>query len=301
LEKIEIASPNIKYNILLDKDAEAILVVKMMISEQIQPLITCKILLTSPLVRTNAEIIADKKAADAAAELLKENSLKEQINLSNLKDNESNENPEEYLDKQRCLESLAELRHAKWFQAVASQTPNCVVVIRILRDLCHRNPTWAPLTQWGLELLVERSLTSCLQQLSIGEALRRVLECVSSGILLPNGMGLHDPCEKEATDLAENLKNQQREELTASAQMALRLLAFKQIYKILGMDKLEIPNNNSNKLPKKRHLPPEELEMNEKKEKKEEHASLLSNQNDGHNVTSAKIVSSCDNAIANIN
>ena len=42
--------------------------------------------------------------------------------------------------------------------------------------------------------------------------------------------------------------------------MALRLLAFKQIYKILGMDKLEIPNNNSNKLPKKRHLPPEELE-----------------------------------------
>ena len=59
----------------------------MMISEQIQPLITCKILLTSPLVRTNAEIIADKKAADAAAELLKENSLKEQINLSNLKGN----------------------------------------------------------------------------------------------------------------------------------------------------------------------------------------------------------------------
>jgi hypothetical protein len=35
-------------------------------------------------------------------------------------------------------------------------------------------------------------------------------------------MGLYDPCEKEATDLADNLKNQQREELTASAQVLLK-------------------------------------------------------------------------------
>ena len=42
--------------------------------------------------------------------------------------------------------------------------------------------------------------------------------------------------------------------------MALRLLAFKQIYKILGMDKLEIINTNLNKLPKKRQHPPEESE-----------------------------------------
>ena len=34
--------------------------------------------------------------------------------------------------------------------------------------------------------------------------------------------------------------------------MALRLLAFKQIYKILGMDKLEFNNSNQIKLPKKR-------------------------------------------------
>ena len=37
-----------------------------MISEQIQPLITCKILLTSPSVRTNAELLADQKAAAVA-------------------------------------------------------------------------------------------------------------------------------------------------------------------------------------------------------------------------------------------
>ena len=33
----------------------------MMISEQIHPLITCKILLTSPLVRTNAELLAEQE------------------------------------------------------------------------------------------------------------------------------------------------------------------------------------------------------------------------------------------------
>ncbi len=74
------------------------------------------------------------------------------------------------------------------------------------------------------------------------------------------GPGIYDPCEKVQTDAAENLKSQQREEITASAQvnklllvisvftfllklflilqMALRLLAFKQIHKVLGMDSL---------------------------------------------------------------
>jgi zinc finger RNA-binding protein len=68
-----------------------------------------------------------------------------------------------------------------------------------------------------------------------------------------DGTGLHDPCEKEPMDAAENLKTQQREELTASAQMALRLLAFKQIYKILGMECLNMNNyNGANRQAKKR-------------------------------------------------
>jgi len=43
--------------------------------------------------------------------------------------------------------------------------------------------------------------------------------------------------KKEPTDVLANcLSNQQREELTSSAQMALRLLDSKQILKILGME-----------------------------------------------------------------
>ena len=47
-------APKTKYSIILDREAETILVVTMNISE-LQPLITCKVLLTSPAVRAGDE------------------------------------------------------------------------------------------------------------------------------------------------------------------------------------------------------------------------------------------------------
>uniref|UniRef100_A0A8C4IN23 Zinc finger RNA-binding protein n=1 Tax=Dicentrarchus labrax TaxID=13489 RepID=A0A8C4IN23_DICLA len=94
--------------------------------------------------------------------------------------------PADVLDRQKCLDALAALRHAK----------------------CP------------------------------GDALRRVFECISSGILLPGGPGLVDPCEKKPVDTLTAMGEQQREDITSSAQFALRLLAFRQIHKVLGMDPL---------------------------------------------------------------
>jgi len=54
LQKIEVVSPQNKYSVILDKDAETILVVKLNINE-LQPLITCRILLTSALVREQSD------------------------------------------------------------------------------------------------------------------------------------------------------------------------------------------------------------------------------------------------------
>ncbi|KAG5853852.1 hypothetical protein ANANG_G00030990 [Anguilla anguilla] len=71
-----------------------------------------------------------------------------------------------------------------------------------------------------------------------GEALRRVLECLASGILMSDGPGISDPCEKETTDAISHLDRQQREDITQSAQHALRLAAFGQLHKVLGMDSL---------------------------------------------------------------
>lgn len=69
---------------------------------------------------------------------------------------------------------------------------------------------------------------------------------------------MYDPCELEPTDAAENLTPQQREDLTTSAHVALRLLAFKQIYKILGMESLNA--QNASKYAKKRQLEMSEQE-----------------------------------------
>ncbi|KAF7236336.1 Interleukin enhancer-binding factor 3 [Varanus komodoensis] len=81
-----------------------------------------------------------------------------------------NDSPD-VLDRQKCLAALASLRHAKWFQvcilflylslsrnlARANGLKSCVIVIRVLRDLCSRVPTWAPLRGWCLaEKLQER-------------------------------------------------------------------------------------------------------------------------------------------------
>ncbi|KAJ7401053.1 Spermatid perinuclear RNA-binding protein [Pitangus sulphuratus] len=183
-----------------------------------EPKLTLKVILTSPLIRDEAE---KKEGVDNVA----------------MKD------PPDLLDRQKCLEALASLRHAKWFQARANGLKSCVIVLRILRDLCNRVPTWAPLKGWPLELICEKSIGTCNRPLGAGEALRRVMECLASGILLPGGPGLHDPCEREPTDALSYLSVQQKEAITHSAQHALRLSAFGQIYKVLEMDPL--PSNKS--------------------------------------------------------
>lgn len=58
------------------------------------------------------------------------------------------------------------------------------------------------------------------------------MEAVAGGLLLPGGPGLGDPCEKDNPDAATALTAQQREDLTCSAQYALRLIAYRQIYKV---------------------------------------------------------------------
>ncbi|XP_071433847.1 zinc finger RNA-binding protein-like isoform X5 [Pithys albifrons albifrons] len=154
--------------------------------------------------------------------------------------------PPDVLDRQKCLDALAALRHAKWFQARANGLQSCVVIIRILRDLCQRVPTWSDFPSWAMELLVEKAISSATGPQSPGAALRRVFECISSGIILKGGPGLLDPCEKDPFDTLAIMTDQQREDITSSAQFALRLLAFRQIHKVLGMDPLPQVNQRFN-------------------------------------------------------
>nr|CAG4647758.1 EOG090X037N [Moina brachiata] len=190
--------------------------------------VTIKVSLTSPVVREEqlaaAAALSDAAAACADVEM-KDPAASKDARL-NTKD---------------CLHALALLRRAKWFQARANSLQNCVLVIRIMRDFGMRSPIWSTLDLWAMELIVERSTFSAGAPLSPGDALRRVFETLSAGILLTNNdgwsPGVGDPCEKDAVDATCNLTPQEREDMTASAQQALRQIAFRQVFKVLGMAK----------------------------------------------------------------
>lgn len=183
--------------------------------------VSVMIFLTSPLLREAPEGQNKATAADNAA--------------SNTNGDGSDDAA--LLPKEPCLKALAELRHAKWFQARATGLQSCVMVIRILRDICQRIQSWQALSQWALELLVEKVISSAGYPISPGDCLRRIMEALASGFLI-NGPGLLDPCEKEARDAIQDLSKQQREDLTFSAQLFLRYIAFRQIHKVLGMEPL---------------------------------------------------------------
>lgn len=89
----------------------------------------------------------------------------------------------------------------------------------------------------AMELLIEKVISSAGSSscLSPGDCMRRILEAVSSSIL-SHGPGILDPCEKEPTDALASLSKQQREDITVSGQHFLRLIAFRKIYEVLGMD-----------------------------------------------------------------
>ncbi|XP_061594261.1 zinc finger RNA-binding protein isoform X2 [Cololabis saira] len=222
-----------------------------------EPKMQVTLSLTSPLMREDPAAEKDKQAGGKAAE----------------KDDAESE-PPDLLNKKKCLEYLAALRHAKWFQARANGLQSCVIIIRVLRDLCQRVPTWGKMPAWAMELLVEKVISSATAPLSPGEAMRRVLECISTGILMPDGPGLMDPCEKEPTDVMGSVNPQAREDITASAQHALRLLAFRQVHKVLGMESLPASKASARNRKRRRDVSDVgEGEGEGKKDKKEEATS----------------------------
>ncbi|XP_077463229.1 zinc finger RNA-binding protein [Stigmatopora argus] len=219
-----------------------------------EPIMQVTVSLTSPLMRDDPAAETDKQAGGKAAE----------------KDVAEND-PIDLLNKTTCLEHLAAPRHAKWFKARANGLQYCVVIIRVFRDLCQRVPLWAKVPTWAMELLVEKVISSAEGLLSPGGALRRVFECIATGILLSGGPGLLDPCERQPTDVLDSMGVQDRENVTASAQHALRLLAFHQIHEVLGMDSM--PSTKSAARSRKRRQDANDKTEGEgegKKDKKED-------------------------------
>lgn len=238
-----------KYQLELLKESAAI-----MVTREKEPNISCRITLTSPEMRPNPEESVeiggdnngDHKTPEGAnggeEDAKKDEDMKYDENAKDEDEKKSNDadvcDPPDVLNKEICLEALAQLRRAKWFQARARGLPNCVIILRILRDLSKRVTEWQNLDLWAMELLVQKCIASVRVALGPGNALRRVLECLSAGLIMPSGHGLYDPCEREPTDPLTGLSLQDRENITTSAQYMLRLMAFRRIRKVLDMDYL---------------------------------------------------------------
>jgi len=143
--------------------------------------------------------------------------------------------PDKLLGESGCTLALAELRHSKWFAEQGQQVVSVVPLIRILREMCQRVRTLGVLSDYQINVLCHKSLESGRMPLLPSDGIRRVLSTLAGGILLDGGLGVADPCEKARTDCFASLSTQDREDLTASAQHALRLLSFGVMHKILGI------------------------------------------------------------------
>jgi len=130
--------------------------------------------------------------------------------------------------------------------ARATAIQSCVILIRVLRELGKRVPAWHCLSPWAIELLTEKSI-STTGPISPGDGFRLVMEVIASGVILPNGPGLLDPCEKDATDALSSLSAPGREDVTLYAQQALREIQFGQIHKVLGIEEIREQSNITRK------------------------------------------------------
>lgn len=88
-----------------------------------------------------------------------------------------------------CKNALTEIRRVKWFNARLKPIANAILILRIMRDLCQRLPTWSVLNDWLLELIIDKIFLKNKYE-DITLKLRAVFECVSSGVLFMSALSI---------------------------------------------------------------------------------------------------------------
>jgi len=148
------------------------------------------------------------------------------------------------LDRKNCVRVLNDLKRCNWFQQTISPTPTAVIALRVFRHFRKTNPAWTVLSEWCIEILVSHVIkvgAFSSKRIPPSEIVRRVLEAISSGVLLPKGVGIKDPCEDKSTDLAAGIDAADVDTLTMDAQRGLRLLVFNKLHEYLGVPEFTGP------------------------------------------------------------
>ncbi len=161
-----------------------------------------------------------------------------------LTNNSGGSEPKTDLSIDKCKSALTQIMRLKWFNAKLKPISNSVLVLGIVRDLVRRIPTWSVLDDWLIELIVDLAFSRNKYE-EVAKKLQTFFEIIAGGCLLLSSLRIestehdyltiNDPCTNQ--DAFENVITcQQRYDLVASAQHALRLIVFKRINEVLAID-----------------------------------------------------------------
>ncbi|ULU09377.1 hypothetical protein L3Y34_014056 [Caenorhabditis briggsae] len=142
----------------------------------------------------------------------------------------------DFAHKMACVDLNTQVRRQRWWEQTCRPLLGFLAVVRLLRDARSRHPVWSLLNDHQLDLIVHNLIGSTSIALTQSEALKLVLEAFSGGYLF-NAI-LVDPCEISKVNVLDVLTDQQKHDLTSSAQHFNRLIAFNQIHEFLGIDRL---------------------------------------------------------------
>lgn len=142
--------------------------------------------------------------------------------------------PEKHIKLDHLKNSLAAIRHARWFEENAFQS-SIRVMVRILKDFKRRIPFFKNVNPWTINLLAHHSASMTGTQLTIPLVFRRCLQLLAAGILLPGSASISDPCEPGFVKAHSFMTYEQQDELACGAQTLLRALAHGGFKEILGM------------------------------------------------------------------
>ncbi|KAL5104091.1 Zinc finger RNA-binding protein [Taenia crassiceps] len=158
-----------------------------------------------------------------------------------------------------CRDALTDMRRALWLQGAMAAHPAKTVlqnVARLMRCLIRDSQplSWGHFPDYVLMVLLERlsymdlsppdAYQGAPPRLRMGLLFRRLLECLATSALISRDgelANLPDPADTNGALLLDGMKQADRLAVTSTAQMALRLVAFRQIYKLLDVPKFVPP------------------------------------------------------------
>lgn len=144
--------------------------------------------------------------------------------------------PEKHVKLENLKNSLAAIRHARWFEENAYQS-SIRILVRLLKDFRNRIPFFKNVSPWTIDLLAHHSAVANTagNSLNVPQVFRRCLQLLAAGILLPGSASICDPVEPGFVKAHSFMSYEHQDELACGAQTLLRALSHGGYKEILAM------------------------------------------------------------------